>query len=111
MTHISDYVDEYINVLNSAASLAGLDYLFDKEVGRRYVKVVQNSAHGGRSVHAFIERSSGDLLKPASWAAPQRNSDGSLAVRYRLSDEIERKALFEKLMAEPANLYGGYLYK
>jgi hypothetical protein len=41
--------------------------------GSKYVKIVSVSAGGSRSVHSFVEKSTGDILKAASWAAPARN--------------------------------------
>ena len=41
--------------------------------GSKYVKIVTISAGGSRSVHSFVEKSTGDILKAASWAAPARN--------------------------------------
>ncbi len=41
--------------------------------GSKYVKIVAISAGGSRSVHSFVEKSTGDILMAASWAAPARN--------------------------------------
>ena len=41
--------------------------------GSKYVKIVAISAGGSRSVHSFVEKSTGNILKAASWAAPARN--------------------------------------
>ena len=41
--------------------------------GSKYVKIVAISAGGSRSVHSFVEKSTGNILKSASWAAPARN--------------------------------------
>ena len=55
-----------------------LEYVRDKfgvefAEGSKYVKIVAVSAGGSRSVHSFVEKSTGDILKAASWAAPARN--------------------------------------
>jgi len=41
--------------------------------GSRYVKVVKVDSHGGsRSVHTFIDKTNGDILK-GTWKAPVKN--------------------------------------
>jgi hypothetical protein len=53
---------------------------FTSQVGGRYVKIVRHQAEmgHGRSVHAFIDRTNGDVLKPASWAAPAKTARGNI---------------------------------
>lgn len=85
----------------------GDSYFFQVSPGRRFDKIVQSpvgSSLGG-SVHAFVERETGALIKSAGWNQPQKNSDGSLAVRYNLADEHDYKRAVDN--ADP---YGSYLY-
>jgi hypothetical protein len=42
--------------------------------GKRFIKVTEN----GRSVMAFIEIATGDIYKPASWAAPAKHVRGNV---------------------------------
>lgn len=65
------------------------------EPGRKYLKVVMvDSSTGSRSVHAFVEKSTGLLFKAASWAAPAKGA------RFDLKQGI------------PAvDWSGGYLYR
>lgn len=75
--------------------------------GRVYDKIcIKRAKYAyGESVHAFVKRDTGDLIKAASRKAPQKNSDGTLAVRYNLATpEGFQKAL------ENANWTGAYLY-
>ena len=77
------------------------------EKGRRFDKIVTEIIRGnGRSVHAFVEKSTGALIKAATWKAPQKNADGTLAVRYLLDTE-ENFAI----ALEAADWAGSYLYK
>lgn len=82
---------------------------FTVESGRKFDKIVQSAKDGnGRSVHAFIEKNSGFLIKAATWKAPQKSVKHStgLAVRYDLStDEGFSQAVSE------ADRFGGYLYE
>jgi hypothetical protein len=41
--------------------------------GRKYAKLTD-----GRSVVAFIEKSTGNILKPASWNAPAKHARGNI---------------------------------
>lgn len=54
--------------------------VFEARTGQRYVKIVRlDSAvqqHG--SVHAFIDLTNGDVLKPASFKAPAKHARGNL---------------------------------
>jgi len=84
------------------------EQIFYVEKGRRFDRIVVESALYGsnnRSVHAFVERATGDLIKAASWKAPQKNADGTFAVRYNLATEEGYKDALEA-----SNWSGGYLY-
>ncbi len=71
---------------------------------QKFDKIIVDS-RGQKSVHAFIERSSGDLIKAASWKAPQKDKQG-LAVRFQLAtnDGMARAC-------EVADRLGSYLYQ
>ncbi len=43
------------------------------EFGSKYVKIVEISSGGHRSVHSFVEKSDGNIWRAASWKAPARN--------------------------------------
>ena len=75
------------------------DYEFYPETGRKYHKVIMN-AGGQRSVHAFVDKKTGEVYKSASWKAPAKG------VRYDLRLMKDREYLFEH-----ADWSGGYLYK
>ena len=68
---------------------------FSMELGRKYWKINHND--GG--VHAFVDRNTGEVYKPASWRGPAK------IVRYDLRVIRER----EQCLAR-ADWAGGYLY-
>ena len=68
---------------------------FSIESGRKYWKINQND--GG--VHAFIDKKTGQVYKPASWRGPAK------IVRYDLRIIRERQECFAR-----ADWAGGYLY-
>ncbi len=74
------------------------DYDFYPETGRKYHKIVMNAA-GSRSVHAFVDKKTGEMYKSASWKSPAKG------VRYDLRLIKDREWLLEN-----ADWSGGYLY-
>ena len=75
------------------------DYKFYIESGRKYHKLIMETGAGSRSVHAFIDKKTGDVYKPASFKAPAKH------VRFNLCIMSDR----EWLLAN-ADWAGGYLY-
>jgi hypothetical protein len=74
------------------------DYEFYPETGKKYHKIIMN-AKGSRSVHAFVDKKTGEVYKSASWKAPAKG------VRYDLRLIEQREWLLEN-----ADWAGGYLY-
>jgi len=75
------------------------NYNFTIETGRKYHKIVMNDGTQ-RSVHAFIDKKTGEVYKSASWNAPAKG------VRFDLRLITDREWLLEH-----ADWAGGYLYK
>ena len=74
------------------------DYDFYPETGRKYHKIIMN-ANGSKSVHAFVDKKTGEVYKSASWKAPAKG------VRYDLRIINQREWLLQH-----ADWAGGYLY-
>lgn len=51
---------------------------FSIENGTRYAKIVRLAHGNSRSVHSFVDRGNGDILKAASWRAPAKHPRGSV---------------------------------
>jgi hypothetical protein len=52
---------------------------FTLETGQRYIRVVvSRGGDSGRSVHSFIDKTNGDILKAASWKAPAKHARGNI---------------------------------
>ena len=45
--------------------------------GIKFIRIVA-TYHNNRSVHCFIERSTGNVLKAASWKAPAKHARGNI---------------------------------
>ena len=74
-------------------------YKFYIESGRKYHKLIMETESGSRSVHAFVDKKTGEVYKPASFKAPAKH------VRYNLLSEISREECYAR-----ADWAGGYLY-
>lgn len=74
-----------------------IDYVI--ESGKKYHKIVLVDGGGSRSVHAFVDKKTGEVYKSASWKAPAKG------VRFDLRDIKQREWLLEN-----ADWSGGYLY-
>ena len=74
------------------------DYEFYPETGRKYHKIIMNAA-GSRSVHAFVDKKTGEVYKSASWKSPAKG------VRFDLRIINQREWLLQH-----ADWAGGYLY-
>jgi len=68
---------------------------------RKYFRLVMRYLNGSkqRSVHAFIDKTTGDVYKPASWKAPAKH------IRYNLLDDKSRELCYSK-----CDWAGSYLY-
>ena len=73
------------------------DYDFVTESGRKYYKIVM--VNNQRSVHAFVDKRTGEVYKPAGWQGPAKH------VRYDLRLIKDREYVLEN-----CDWAGGYLY-
>ena len=77
--------------------------------GKKYFKVVRETfdEFQGRNkwrdttVHAFVDKETGEVYKPASWKAPAKY------VRFNLGNDLDRQKLHDPNFVGGA---GGYLY-
>ena len=88
------YHEACIDKLNKGIS----DYDFTIDSGRKYHKVIMNAC-GNKSVHAFIDKKTGEVYKAASWKAPAKG------VRFNLLIINSREECFQR-----ADWAGSYLY-
>lgn len=104
-----EYAREQLDEIeNGTANLM----FFKVKSGKKYYKIIQQqfetwegSKYYGKyrdaSVHAFVDKKTGQVYKPASWAAPAKH------VRYDLRIIREREFLFN---SNNTGWAGGYLY-
>ena len=91
----SDFTNDRIEAIKN-----GDHYKFVVESGRKYHKIVQTDNSGCQSVHAFVDKKTGELYKAASFKAPAKG------VRYDLRLIKDREFVLKN-----CDWAGGYLYK
>ena len=91
----SDFTNDRIEAIKN-----GDHYKFVVESGRKYHKIVQTDKSGCQSVHAFVDKKTGELYKAASFKAPAKG------VRYDLRLIKDREFVLKN-----CDWAGGYLYK
>lgn len=106
---MQDQIDNWLNALdeksNNHCPVDGRTIKYTLEPGRKYIKVVReevwdnNIGKVSKSVHAFIEVSTGDIYKAASWKAPAKNG-----ARFNVVNDNAN-------LIAACDPYGGYLYK
>jgi|TARA_B100000085_G_scaffold231633_1_gene218532 hypothetical protein len=96
----SDYSNERIEAIKRGEDL----YEFVIETGRKYHKIIMVVPNGdrpaSRSVHAFVDKKTGELYKAASFKAPAKG------VRFDLRVITDREFVLEN-----CDWAGGYLYQ
>ena len=97
----SDYSNDRIEAIKRGEDL----YEFIIETGRKYHKIIMVVPNGNRpasrSVHAFVDKKTGEVYKAASFKAPAKNG-----VRFDLRIIEQREWVLEN-----CDWAGGYLYK
>ena len=96
------YLQEKVNQIESGED----DRIsFFIETGRKYLKVCMRSKQVNTqfddsiSVHAFVDKNTGEVYKPAGWKKPAKH------VRFNMSDDVNRAKLYNV-----CDWAGGYLY-
>jgi len=99
------YGERLLEILNDKANLRRYRYT----EGKKYFKVVAEEFDTFRdrnewrdtTVHAFVDKITGEVYKPAGWSKPAKH------VRYNLSNDFDRHQLHDPNFVDWA---GGYLY-
>ena len=95
---VLDWTEELVRYLqddyDSESHDPGGRYKFTIQPGRKYHKI-----HHGNGVHAFVDKQTGEVFKPASYKAPAKH------VRYDLRRIKQRHECFNN-----ADWAGSYLY-
>ena len=95
--------EQLVKIMQGKANLDKFRYY----EGKKYIKVVReeydesNDKWRDTTVHAFIDRNTGDVYKPASWKAPAKH------VRFTFQKPEDIRFLTNPINVDWA---GGYLY-
>lgn len=91
-----EYHQEQLNKIANGSYEYNVSY--EIEEGKKYYKIIMIQS-GSRSVHAFVDKKTGDVYKSASWKSPAKG------IRYNLLDAASRDKCYRN-----ATWSGGYLY-
>ena len=72
---VEDLIERY-NKANDFKQSQGSK--ISSEDAQKYTKVFVNEPHGNKRIYCFIERSTGDILKPATYAVPAKGARGNI---------------------------------
>jgi len=101
---LSKYAQDQIDAMDNG-SWKGMKFVLT--TGKKYHKITQQdwddreNEYRGGSVHAFVDKKTGEVYKPASWRSPAKH------VRYDLRIIKEREYV---LNPDNCGWAGGYLY-
>jgi outer membrane protein assembly factor BamA len=98
--NLADRVEEkayYASKIEEAKKECAVSFTIDE--GRKYMKIVFNDSGNSRSVHAFVDKKTGEVYKPASFKAPAK------IVRFDLRSMEQREWVLQN-----CDWSGGYLY-
>lgn len=73
MENVEKVFDEYWTSMGFTRILKPT---FEIAEGRRYIKVVR--VDNQRSVHLFVDKTNGNILKAASWKSPAKGARGNI---------------------------------
>ena len=101
---LSAYAQQQLDALNDG-TFKGMRFVIT--TGKKYHKITQQDwddrldEYRGGGVHAFVDKKTGEVYKPASWKSPAKH------VRYDMRIIRERANLHDPNFVDWA---GGYLY-
>jgi len=96
---VAERTQELVNALQANYDQNGYgDTKFDMKEGRKYIKICHYTPQ--ESVHAFVDKKTGEMYKAASIKAPAKG------VRFDLRIITQREEVLDK-----CDWAGGYLYK
>jgi hypothetical protein len=98
-TIVREKCKEWLNGLKANRSGAAhkLDLEFDIKPGQKYDKIIYSYEKGGASVHAFVDKNTGDIYKAKSWKSPAKG------IRFNIHTDLD-------ILVKHADTYGSYLY-
>jgi len=77
--------DEFLEGCQKIVDDGMRNYPFGKKLttrkGSKYIKIISEDVgteRNSRTVWGFVERSNGDILKPASWRGPAKHNRGNI---------------------------------
>ena len=105
-TTTSTYAQEFADRMNVKFPVVNSwDENYGTTAGPKFDRITRVRDGRSVSVHAFVERATGKLVKAAGWKAPAKRADGTLQSQFDLSTPEGMDAA-----VEAADRHGAYLY-
>lgn len=101
---VSNFAETYAERLTEKFAGKKNSPVFSVETGYKFEKIVKDATKNA-VVHCFVEKTTGDVIKAASYKAPARRSDRSLAVMGNIAGKVNMNRMVKK-----ADEFGAYLY-
>lgn len=77
--------DEFLEGCQKIVNEGMRNYSWERKLttrkGSKYIKIISEDVGNGsnsRSVWGFVDKSNGDILKPAGWSKPAKNNRGNI---------------------------------
>ena len=82
-TAITNFLNVAQEIINNHWKSSGYTHstppILKVDGGKKFLKITREDANGsGNSVHCFVEISTGNILKAASWKTPAKHSRGNI---------------------------------
>jgi len=96
--HLEEFVKGYQNIVDEYLKSNGYNWVETLSImyGKKYARIVTED-HGSRSVKCFVDLSSGDILKAASWQAPAKHARGNIFDESKGLDAIDKHGFVKYL--------------
>jgi len=124
---LAQHVLDYVERLNGSDAIGPgknhkggryMSFSVDSKATRanKYVRIIGDTGGPyGKSVHAFIVKATGQVVKPAGYKAPAKSTAagkvGEFLSNYTLTDDDSRAKLWNLLATDAGCFAGGYLYQ
>lgn len=73
MKYAQDLIDK-----NNEENCPNIKTTLEYSTGKKYVRVIIKDNHGGQSVFCFVDKETGDVLKPDGWKKPAKHARGNI---------------------------------
>lgn len=78
ITTLNPALEAFRALVEATLNGAGYARKITIKAGKKYAKLIEEKNGRDTSVHSFVDLTTGDILKPASWKAPAKHARGNI---------------------------------